>query len=671
MKREFQVPPEPPCAAPSHPLAAPEALDFPRADGPTRADQPLPLHDAAAHARRPRHSVATLLFGVLFLVTGWAIGISYLFNYLGVSQAFEAEERETTARAARVVEDTLALEAANLEAVVAALREDVEFIRAAGDADPGRVLAPLADRVRQLTGVDMIEVADRGGRLVHRSGERMDPAAAEAPIMAADGKPRLTVRSEGGALVLRASGPLPDGSRAVAMVAVERVVHRGYLRETTGGMGAHVTLTNGERVIASTRMTAAQGLDLSAIAPVLQGGRPQFLDGPQRGTMVRPTVLGTSRLAIVVHAAENKGNAVMAAARERLLAVVGVTLLFAVLLGLVLTRTLIRPINRLTERAEELSLRFAGRSVPRSGSEFDTLVASFDAMTEALLAHSERLKRTHLNELQNSLELQRQYALMRLLRGLAAAANEADTAEETLERALNEVGEYLDWPVGRVALLPDDRSEHDPLPRSLWFVRDPARFEPFIAASEGLTIVKSVHGLIGRAYISGMPHWVSDLSRINEWRRSDVAARCGLQSGVVIPVTARGHVTAFIEFFTDHRVEATAEMLELIEAIGAELSRVAERQQAERELRLREAEARRLALVASHTEKAVVIVDTSGRVEWVNDAFSRWTGHSLEEARGRVTPKAAVACTRSRASRCWTRAGVTCSTRWWPPTSRA
>ena len=38
-------------------------------------------------------------------------------------------------------------------------------------------------------------------------------------------------------------------------------------------------------------------------------------------------------------------------------------------------------------------------------------------MTSALLSHSERLSQAHMTELQGSLELQRQYALMRLLRG--------------------------------------------------------------------------------------------------------------------------------------------------------------------------------------------------------------------------------------------------------------
>jgi PAS domain S-box-containing protein len=299
-----------------------------------------------------------------------------------------------------------------------------------------------------------------------------------------------------------------------------------------------------------------------------------------------------------------------------------------------LCEVLIQPIKALTGRAEELSLRFAGRPAGRRGDELDSLVASFEAMTSALLSHSDRLARAHKSELQNSLELQRQYAQMRLLRGLAAVANEGGTVESTLERALHEIGAYLDWPLGRVALQQERTADSLP-PRSIWFSRDADRFAVFVDACNRTPIMPSPDHLIGRAYLSGTPHWVSDLSRMSEWNRLVEALDAGLQTGIVIPVIARGHVAAFIEFFCDHRVEATNELLELLESISAELSRVAERQRAERELGERELEASRLAMVASRTDQMVMILDTSGRIEWANDACARFSGYSLQDVRGR------------------------------------
>ena len=155
----------------------------------------------------------------------------------------------------------------------------------------------------------------------------------------------------------------------------------------------------------------------------------------------------------------------------------------------------------------------------------------------------------------------------------------------------------------------------------------PSAFANSSRQATASSIVPSPSHLIGRAYLSGVPNWVSDLSRMTDWNRRDVALAAGLQTGVVIPVMAHGHVAAFIEFYSDQRVDATNAWLELVEAIGAELSRVAERQRAERELRQREVEASRLAMVASRTEQMVLILDTLGRIEWANDAVMRFSGH--------------------------------------------
>jgi len=52
-------------------------------------------------------------------------------------------------------------------------------------------------------------------------------------------------------------------------------------------------------------------------------------------------------------------------------------------------------------------------------------------------------------------------------------------------------------------------------------------------------------------------------------------------------------------------------------------------------LRASEAEAKRLAMVASRTNNAVVISDAAGGVQWVNEGFTRITGYTLDEVRGR------------------------------------
>ncbi len=52
-------------------------------------------------------------------------------------------------------------------------------------------------------------------------------------------------------------------------------------------------------------------------------------------------------------------------------------------------------------------------------------------------------------------------------------------------------------------------------------------------------------------------------------------------------------------------------------------------------LRAQEEHARKLALVAARTDNAVIVTDAAGRIEWVNEGFTRITGWRLDEVVGR------------------------------------
>ncbi|MEZ4607284.1 MAG: PAS domain S-box protein [Deinococcales bacterium] len=62
---------------------------------------------------------------------------------------------------------------------------------------------------------------------------------------------------------------------------------------------------------------------------------------------------------------------------------------------------------------------------------------------------------------------------------------------------------------------------------------------------------------------------------------------------------------------------------------------ISERVRYETTLKEREVEARKLALIASLTDNAVIVTDPQSRIEWVNEGFSRITGYSLDETIGK------------------------------------
>ncbi len=55
-------------------------------------------------------------------------------------------------------------------------------------------------------------------------------------------------------------------------------------------------------------------------------------------------------------------------------------------------------------------------------------------------------------------------------------------------------------------------------------------------------------------------------------------------------------------------------------------------------LRMAEAESRKLAMIVRHTSNAVGLADVEGKVVWINEGFTRLYGYTLEEAQGKFGP---------------------------------
>ncbi|HUL67316.1 MAG TPA: PAS domain S-box protein, partial [Burkholderiaceae bacterium] len=609
--------------------AAPASASDPRFD---------PIDLPGGHARF--RSVGLPLIGVLVLVASWTVGISYYFHQRSAEELFQNEQRQKAERAAMLVRANIIGDYRALEQSTRMLAERPDLVAALQSPEGDDAVRSWAQRWRRLGGDVAVEIYGSSGQLIDRVGSldqyRLDsPAKTELLQDALVGRDGIGVDDGEGGLTLRAASAVLARNQVVGAIVSEQRIDTEYLGLLASRLGLDVNLiAPGRELVTTTPPSDPRWLEKLGPALLSGAGGSVGLDGRQDVSLL-PLPLAGEPMAIAVMMPNDRAYHALSDPTGSFAAVVLFTILATIAAGAYLTRYLIHPIKALTGRAEELSRRFAGRPAVRRGDELDSLVASFEAMTSALLTHSDRLARAHKSELQNSLELQRQYAQMRLLRGLAAVANQVGTVESTLERALHEIGAYLDWPLGRVALQQERIADGKLPPHSIWFSRDAERFADFIDVSNRTPVVPSPDDLIGRAYLSGTPHWVSDLSGMSVWNRLAEALDAGLQTGIVLPVIARGHVTAFIEFFCDHRVEATNELLELLESISSELSRVAERQRAERELRERELEASRLAMVASRTEQMVMILDTSGRIEWANDACARFYGYSLQDVRGR------------------------------------
>jgi PAS domain S-box-containing protein len=123
----------------------------------------------------------------------------------------------------------------------------------------------------------------------------------------------------------------------------------------------------------------------------------------------------------------------------------------------------------------------------------------------------------------------------------------------------------------------------------------------------------------GRVLFVGSP-WITDLQNIQELGISlDSFALHDASMDLIHAVQAQRMAAA------DHQ--------RLVERLKQQRS---ELQQANAQLKVREAEATKLSHVAARTHNAVVITDRDGRIEWVNQSFTRLTGYASGEVLGRT-----------------------------------
>lgn len=79
------------------------------------------------------------------------------------------------------------------------------------------------------------------------------------------------------------------------------------------------------------------------------------------------------------------------------------------------------------------------------------------------------------------------------------------------------------------------------------------------------------------------------------------------------------------------------QLLQTQQMVNRDLQKLADRLTEQRtQLRIQEAESRKLALVAARTDNAVILTDAEGCIQWVNDGFVRMSGWTLEEVQGRT-----------------------------------
>ena len=224
-------------------------------------------------------------------------------------------------------------------------------------------------------------------------------------------------------------------------------------------------------------------------------------------------------------------------------------------------------------------------------------------------------------------ELYAKAQLLELVQRVAVGANEALTSDDALHVAISQLCKSMGWPVGHVYHpAPDPGAGY--LPTEIWYLDDPARFEPFRAATMRTTLPSDDAGLVGRVARTGHPAWIADVTVDPSFPRASAAATVDLRAAVAFPVIVGAEVVAVVELFAAQVVPPNPELLEAMVQIGSQLARVVERERAARVLQESE---RVYRLLAENVTDVIFVYDLAFRPTYISPSAERLRGYTVPE----------------------------------------
>ena len=202
----------------------------------------------------------------------------------------------------------------------------------------------------------------------------------------------------------------------------------------------------------------------------------------------------------------------------------------------------------------------------------------------------------------------------------------AGSAEESIRATLETFCDLTHWPVGHAYLI-DQNDGSKFVSSTQWVLKRPG-LEAFKKATEE-TMLRINEGFPGKIIAAGKPLWLTDLSNLP---RSAAATRAGLKFAFGFPVRVGKDIVAVLEFFSDTAFRPNEDLENLMVQVGTILGRAFERKKAEDILLQSEERHRVLAETASD---AIVTINESGDIVYVNPSTAKMFGHATSELIGR------------------------------------
>lgn len=218
---------------------------------------------------------------------------------------------------------------------------------------------------------------------------------------------------------------------------------------------------------------------------------------------------------------------------------------------------------------------------------------------------------------------------IKLLQLVAVAANSATVFEDAAQIAIDAICEMTGWPVGH--LYKTNKDNNEVISTDIWHLADANKFQSFRYKTDTLKM-PSGKGLAGKIHRQKQSLWITDVVTDDNFLRKKEAEIIGIKAAFGFPVIVKNEVAAICEFFAEDRLAPNIRLLELVNNIGIQLSRVIEREQADTEIK----ESReQIETIFKNAPEAVILINEAGEITGWNPRAENIFGWAANEATGK------------------------------------